>query len=247
MSKINKNSDESQFWENYNPSDYKKPSMAVDTAIFTIRDSILHVLVIQRDEHPFKNQWSLVGGYIDPEKDRSLEDTAKRKLMSKTGVDTPYLEQVVTIGNDTRDPREWTVSTSYFALIPSENIQLKANKGVSDTRWMTINEAQDKPLAFDHSIILSHCLERLKAKSLYTTLPINLMPKSFTLSELQLTYEIILNKTIQQKSFRRRIQDSDILEETGEMKATGKRPAALYQIKKNAKTHFFTRTIESLS
>ncbi len=241
------NKEEKQFWKDYDPSQFKKPSMAVDTAIFTILDSELHVLMIQRDEHPFKDQWSLVGGYIDIEKDHSLEDTAKRKLKEKTGVDTPYLEQVETVGNNTRDPREWTVSTSYFALLPSENIRLKSGKGASNIEWIKISSYQSIDLAFDHQYILTKCLERLKAKSLYTTLPINLMPESFTMSELQRIYEIILGKTIQQKSFRRRIKNSDILMETGEMKATGKRPAAFYKIKEEAQTHFFTRTIESLS
>lgn len=239
--------EEAKFWKDYDPSKFKKPSMAVDTAIFTIRDSDLYVLMIQRDEHPFKDQWSLVGGYIDIEKDHSLEDTAKRKLEEKTGVSTPYLEQVGTIGNGTRDPREWTVSTSYFALIPSESIKLKAGKGATNIQWMKVDILMETDLAFDHLLILSNCLERLRAKSLYTTLPINLMPEVFTFSKLQQVYEIILNKKIQQKSFRRRIETSDILEETGDMQATGKRPATLYRIKEAAKTHFFTRTIESLT
>ena len=239
--------EEAQFWKDYDPSQFKKPSMAVDTAIFTIRDSELHVLLIQRDEYPFKNQWSLVGGYINIQTDHSLGDTAKRKLKEKTGVDTPYLEQVETVGNSTRDPRQWTVSTSYFALLPSEGIKLRVGKGASDIQWLRVSEALSTNLAFDHKSILSNCLERLRAKSLYTTLPINLMPEAFTLSELQSVYEIILNQTIQQKSFRRRIESCDLLEETGEMKATGKRPAALYRIKEQAQTHFFARTIESLT
>lgn len=247
MNKASKDKDESEFWKNYDPSQFKKPGMAVDSAIFTIRESVLHVLMVQRNEYPFKGLWSLVGGYIDVEKDLSLEDTARRKLKEKTGVNTPYLEQVGTIGNGSRDPREWTVSTSYFALLSSENITLKAGVGASHIKWVSITEAQSTDLAFDHQIILSNCLERLRAKSLYTTLPINLMPEIFTLSELQSVYEIILNKTIQTKSFRRRIERSCIVEPTGEVKATSKRPAALYKIKQEAQTHYFTRTIESLT
>jgi 8-oxo-dGTP diphosphatase len=241
----NKYQTETEFLQKYDPSIFARPSISVDTVIFTIQDHVLHVLTIKRNEFPFKNRWSLVGGYIDNEKDSSIEETAKRKLTEKTGVKTPYLEQFGTIGNKTRDPRGWSVTTVYFALISSTNINLQLGKGTSEIKWSKVvgRKIKDK-LAFDHAEILALCVDRLRSKVLYTSLPIYLMPREFTLGELQRVYEVILGKKIDHKSFRRRMLNSEILEEAGEMRRDGKRPAELYRAKKNTRAYIFMRNIE---
>ncbi len=236
---------EEEFLKNYDPSIFARASTSVDTAIFTVIDDHLHVLTAKRGEHPFKDMWSLVGGFIDIEMDYDIEATAKRKLEEKTGVRTPYLEQYGTIGNKTRDPRGWSVTTIYFALIPCHEVKLQADKGAIDIKWslVTNGKVKDK-LAFDHADILAKCVERLRSKVLYTSLPVYLMPKDFTLGELQKVYENILDKKIDHKSFRRRILNTDILEETDDMRYDGKRPAQLYRQKADQKPHFFIRNIE---
>jgi len=236
---------EEQFLKAYDASLYERPNITVDTVIFTVLEQSLHVLLVKRAEFPFKGSWSLVGGYVDINHDHSLEDTAKRKLTQKTGVKTPYLEQLETVGNANRDPRGWSVTTVYFALIPSAHIQLKSGQGATDTQWVkVINGRVESPLAFDHADILSRSVQRLRNKVLYTSLPIYLMPESFTLGELQTVYEIILGQVIDSKSFRRRILTSDILEKTGEKRHVSKRPATLYRLKEAAEPHFFVRNIE---
>lgn len=228
-----------------NAVNFRNPIASVDTVIFTVRDNQLHVLTVKRAENPYKDDWSLVGGIIDINKDSDIETTAKRKLFEKTSVKTPYLEQFCTIGNKTRDPRGWSVTTVYFALIPSDNIKLCADKAASDIKWARISNGKIKDrLAFDHQEILARSIERLKNKVLYTSLPIYLMPNDFTLPELQAVYEIILNKKIGHKSFRRRILNANILEETAEMRRDKTRPAQLYRIKKSQGAHFFMRNIE---
>jgi ADP-ribose pyrophosphatase YjhB (NUDIX family) len=236
---------EEDFLRDYNPNDFARPSTSVDTVIFTVMEGDLHVLLVKRAEYPFKDFWALVGGFIDLEEDENIETTAKRKLEEKTGVKTPYLEQFGTIGNKIRDPRGWSVTTIYFALIPSHNIQLKAGKAASDIRWSKVKNGKVKEkLAFDHAKILEECTERLRSKVLYTSLPVHLMPEDFTLGELQKVYETIIGKKIDHKSFRRRIMSADILEETAEMRHESGRPAQLYKLKKNHGTHFFLRNIE---
>ncbi len=223
----------------------KRPLVAVDTVIFTIKDGELYTLIIQREKEPFKDQWTLVGGFIDIEKDKAIEDTAKRKLAEKTGVLTPYLEQVETIGNIKRDPRGWSMSTYYFALIPSDDIELKSMKGAADTKWTRIKNGKIREkLAFDHKQMLENALDRLRAKVLYTTLPAYLLPDEFTISEMQKMYEIILEKTIDRKSFQRRMFHAEIIEETGGMKESSRRPAKLYRLKEKNYTHYFIRNIE---
>jgi len=236
---------EQEFLDNYDSKVFDRPSISVDSVIYTVLNDDLHVLLVKRSNHPFLGEWSLVGGFVDLDNDQELEETAKRKLKEKTGVNTPYLEQYYTIGNKGRDPRGWSVTTVYFALIPSSNIKLQAGIGASDIKWSKVlNGAVKESLAFDHTAILKECTQRLKNKVLYTSLPIHLMPETFTLNELQGVYEIIIGNKIEHKSFRRRILGAKILEETGEMKKTSRRPAVLYRCKESEKTFFFLRNIE---
>lgn len=237
---------EAEFLKAYDANAFERPNVSVDTVIFTVSGGQLQVLLVQREHHPCQGLWSLVGGFIDVQKDKALIDTAKRKLAEKTGVKTPYLEQFCSYGNKTRDPRGWSVTTVYFALIPVEGITLQAGQGATDIKWAVIKDGKVKDkLAFDHAQILAECSERLKSKVLYTSLPVHLMPEEFTLAELQRVYEIILGDTLEHKSFRRRILAADIIEETGKTKDTGRRPAMIYRKKKGEGTHFFVRNIES--
>ncbi len=245
MSSRNKEA-EAAFLEAYDASAFERPSTAVDTVIFTVLHDALHVLLVQRAEHPYKDCWSLVGGYVDIHRDRTLKETAKRKLEEKTGVKTPYLEQFETIGNKERDPRGWSITTVYFALIPSQDITLRSGKGAVDIKWLKVEGGQvTEELAFDHAEILQRCTERLRNKVLYTSLPVYLMPKLFTLGELQKVYELILGSPIEHKSFRRRMLGAEILEESGEMSYSSKRPAILYQLKKSQDPYFFVRNLEA--
>ena len=186
---------EQEFLKDYSSSLYEKPSVAVNMVILTIISGELKVLVIKRDDHPFKNKWSLVGGFIDIKKDQTLEQTAKRKLFEKTNVKAPYLEQVISVGSKQRDPRGWSISTVYFALIPYDEVELKVGHGAIEIKWETCNNGKIAgELAFDHSDLLKTCLERLRSKVLYTSLPAYLHTEKFTLSELQKTYEIIMGE-----------------------------------------------------
>ena len=236
---------EQEFLADYDPKVFDRPSASVDSVIYTVFEDDLHVLLIKRANHPFQNVWSLVGGFVDLENDKKLEDTAKRKLKEKTGVKTPYLEQFGTIGGKDRDPRGWSISTVYFALIPSDTIKLEAGDGATDIKWSKVIDGKVKEkLAFDHTKILEDCTERLRSKVLYTSIPVSLMSDTFTLNELQKVYETIIGNKIDHKSFRRRILNADIIEETGEMHQTGRRPAALYKAKNKNQVYYFIRNIE---
>ncbi|MCR8922341.1 NUDIX hydrolase [Dasania sp. GY-MA-18] len=236
---------EKQFLKSYNIHDFDVPLTSVDMAIFTLKDEQLQVLLVKRAQHPALGQWALPGGFIDFKKDKVLADAARRKLAEKTGVDTPYLEQVATFGGADRDPRGWSVTITYFALIVCDEVELSGDESSDDVKWVPIKDITNKlELAFDHKQVLAACIERLKNKVQYTSLPVNLLPEEFTLTELQQTFEIILDKKIEKKSFRRRIDDADILEETGNMKTGSNRPAKLYRAKPKGENFYFTRNIE---
>ncbi len=236
---------EKSFLKGYNIHDFDVPLTSVDMTIFTVRDGELKVLLAKRAQHPSLGRWALPGGFIDMAKDKTLSDTAHRKLLEKTGVDTPYLEQVETFGSADRDPRGWSVTVSYLALIASEDITLSKDDSSDEVTWIAVEEVGKKfDLAFDHQEVLQACYERLKGKVQYTSLPVNLLPSEFTLTELQKTFEIILGNSVEKKSFRRRIIDAGILEETGSMKTGSNRPAKLYRVIGGGENHFFNRSIE---
>ncbi len=238
-------SSEKEFLSDYNIHDYDIPLASVDMSIFTVREGQLQVLLVKRAQYPAKGKWALPGGFIDLKRDKTLDDTAFRKLAEKTGVKIPYLEQVQSFGSSKRDPRGWSVTIAYLALVASEEIQLAKDPSSEEVAWVSVDSVKtDYKLAFDHQVILEVCYQRLRNKVEYTSLPVNLLPDEFTLTELQKTFEVILGKTVEKKAFRRRILDADILEETGSMKTGSNRPAKLYRAKPEGESHFFARSIE---
>ncbi len=236
---------EQAFLKQYNIHEFEVPLTTVDVVIFTIRCQQLQVLLVKRAAHPYKNQWSLPGGFIDLGQDQSLEQTASRKLREKTGVTTPYLEQLQTFGDNHRDPRGWAVTIAYFALIDSTQVNLQYGAGAADVKWRTIKDNTiAETLAFDHNTILQSAVMRLRNKVEYTALPVHLLPKEFTFSDLQQVFEIVLGRKVDKSAFRRRIKEADIMVEIqGAKRGGSNRPAQLYQIKQENITHFFTRSL----
>lgn len=222
---------EEQFLNTYNSKDYDAPLCTVDMAIFAVEKDELRVLLIKRAEHPHKDRWALPGGFCDLENDTDTDATAHRKLFEKTGIKSPYLEQVETIGNATRDPRGWSITLLYFALIDFETVDISLQ--TQEARWLALRDALKLELAFDHKALLQKAISRLRNKTRYTALPIGLMPDVFTLTELQSMFELILGSPLQKKSFRRRIEASNLLVETGEVRPTTRRPAALFKRSKS--------------
>ena len=225
---------------------FARPLTGVDLVIFTVRDERLHVLLTQRPDRPGEphpHAWALPGGFIDVDQDESLEACARRKLAEKTGVATPYLEQLGSWGNNTRDPRGWSATHVYFALMPSAGIEPKAGGYAADARWHPVRDHGVKEhLAFDHDEILAAAIERLRGKVEYTSLPAFLLPEEFTLSELQRAYEIVLDRPLNKSAFRTRVRDADLIVEVPRQRSGPNRPAQLYRLKDRRRPVFFPRT-----
>ena len=224
-------------------SRYEQPLFMVDLVIFTVRAEHLHVLLVQRAEPPFKGCWALPGGFLDPHRDDSVDACAERRLVEETGVRAPYLEQLKTYGSRDRDPRGWTATTVYFALMALESVRLQGNQ--AEARWVGVKgERVDFDLGFDHARILADAVERLRSKLEYTHVAVHLLPGEFTLPELQRTYEIILQQPLDKSSFRRRVIQADMLEElTGRQRDGSGRPAQLYRFRDYDRRTFFPRSI----
>jgi ADP-ribose pyrophosphatase YjhB (NUDIX family) len=227
--------------------DFPRPLATVDVVIFRIQDRLLKVLLVQRPvapDEPFPGVWALPGGFLDTENDVDLEGCAKRKLREKTAVEASYLEQLGSWGSATRDPRGWSATHVYFALVSADDVVIRAGGNAADTRWFPIDGHRVKEkLAFDHGDILKAAVGRLRNKVEYTSLPAFLMPQEFTLTELQMIYEVLLGRPVEKKSFRTRILATDLLEEVNRFKAGPNRPAQLYRLRDSKRPVFFSRAL----
>lgn len=228
---------------------FERPLVTVDLVIFAISEDSLQVLLIKRPEgkvDPFPGRWALPGGFIDVDKDQSLEDCAVRKLREKTGVVAPYLEQLGSWGRVDRDPRGWSVTQAYFALIarvPAQTIQVPA--GSVQSSWITVADAQKKRLAFDHVKILDVAVNRLRSKVEYTSLPAFLLEEPFTLPTLQKSYEVVLNRTVDKSAFRKRMLDANFLQETGMIDGSVGRMAMGYKMRDRTRAVAFPRMFKA--
>ncbi len=228
-------------------SGFKSPILTVDVAYLSIRDDKLEVLTIKRDKAPYKGKFALPRGYVHCNEDQDLSETARRVIADKTFLEPDYIEQVETIGSKSRDPRGWTATVLFMALVSNSNTaecnHVKTENLGDGCQWVALGSLKSNSLAFDHNHLVNKVKERLVSKSRYTSIPLYLLPKEFTLSEAQKYFEITTQSTLEKKSFRRRLLDADIIRETGGEKRTGKRKAALYRLRKDSKVHFFPRMI----
>lgn len=208
--------------------EYPHPAVTTDIVIFTIRDRQLKLLLIKRAGAPFKGKWALPGGFVNPDED--LEESAMRELEEETGLSGVYLEQLYTFGKPKRDPRERVITVAYYALIPSDRLQLRAATDAEAVGWFAMDDLP--PLAFDHKEIVALAHQRLAAKLDYSTIAFQFMPDEFTLSELQGVYEIIRGEPLDKRNFRKWVLALEQIEETGKEKREGPhRPAMLYRVK----------------
>jgi 8-oxo-dGTP diphosphatase len=217
---------EKEFLRNYNPNDYKKPSVTCDICICTIKDNTLQLLLIKRKYPPFQNSFSLPGGFLEIDKEETLEETAKRELEEETGLKDIYFEQLKTYGDPERDPRMRVITVAYFALVPYDKLnEIKAGDDAKEAKWFDINKLP--PLAFDHKTIIKDLKERLRGKISYSPIAFELVPNQFSWTELQKVYEIVLNKVLLAPNFRRdikRIYNIKSLKTKGKLTSSGRRP-----------------------
>jgi len=200
----------------------------VDVVLLCLREQALNVALWRRDHAPFEGVAALPGGFIHPEEDQDTIDAASRMLRDKTGINSPYLEQLGTFSGAVRDPRGWSISIAYYALVPANLIDHRPSQGLIFQRV-----DQLKGLPFDHKEIVLAAVDRVRSKSSYSSLPVYLCGEHFTLPYLQEVYEAVLGEPINKVSFRRKMDELDMLEPIeGEME-TGRanRPAQLYRLK----------------
>jgi 8-oxo-dGTP diphosphatase len=190
-------------------------NVGVELVLFTVRDGRLLVLL-----RPGDGRFSLPGapvGNTEP-----VEEAARRVLREQAGFRRAYVEQLYTFGDPRRVPGNRALSVAYYALLRSD-----AAAPPTGAEWRPVNSLP--PLAFDHAAIIRTALARLRAKLSYSTVGLQLLPRAFTLTELQGLYEVILSRRLDKRNFRKKILSTGLVKPVAGRRAVGAhRPAQLH-------------------
>lgn len=209
--------------------EFERPALTVDIVVFALDEDGLQVMLIERDLEPFAGRWAIPGGFVRV--DETLDEAARRELQEETGLRDIYLEQLYTFGGLGRDPRERVVTVAYYALVNLQGHDVKASTDARNAAWFNIDELPE--LAFDHEEIVEAALERLRGKLRYQPIGFELLPNKFPLRDLQRLYEIVLDRELDKRNFRKKILSMDILVELNEIeKDVAHRAARLYRFDK---------------
>lgn len=224
-----------------------QPIVTVDVVLLTLVEDELCAALLRRSRPPHDGEWTLPGGFVHTDTDEDALAAATRILETKAGIESPYLEQLQTFSGRHRDSRGWSVSIAYYALVPPRTLQHAASSANPQTsesaalsedsptlKWRPVDSIRSLP--FDHREILRTAVDRVRSKTLYSSLPVHLMPPTFTLSELQSVYEALLGTELDKRGFRRRIEELDVVEPASPQPITrgAHRPAQLYRLKRKA-------------
>lgn len=207
--------------------DYIAPTLTVDAVIFQLHNKKLHVLLIQRQQGPFVGAWALPGGYNAA--GETTTEAMHRITLTKAGVDTDTLnlvEQLYTFDTIARDPRGHAVSVTYAGF--GTDIAIESSSTTQNPQFFSLDTLPE--LAYDHADIIRYAHERLRSKITYTNAIFALLPKLFTLSQLQTAYEAVLGRELDKRNFRKKFLSLDLIEETDQiLKEGAHRPARLYK------------------
>jgi 8-oxo-dGTP diphosphatase len=192
--------------EKYNYK-YPRPALTADCIIFGFDGLDINILLIQRGIEPFKGKWAFPGGFVRMEE--STEECAIRELHEETGIKNVFIEQLYTFSDIHRDPRERVVTVAYFALVKTSDYKLIAGDDAKNVKWFKIKDIPS--LAFDHDVIFRIAHNRLKGKIRYQPIGFELLDEKFTMPQLQLLYESILEIKFDRRNFNNKLMKTGLL------------------------------------
>ena len=220
--------------ENSRYSSNQNITVAIDCVIFGFDSKKLNLLLFKRRVSPFKGSWSLIGEVL--ENNVSLNQSATDILSKLTGLENIYLKQLKTYGALNRDPQERVISIVYFSLIRVDKLSLKMVENY-DAKWFAFNELPE--LILDHSQMVKDSISELRNIAKDQPLGFELLPKLFTLPQLQTLYECIYNTKFDSRNFRKKILSLNILEKTNlKDKSTSRKGAYLFGFKENVLNNY---------
>lgn len=208
--------------------DFPRPAVTTDICLFRLNDGDLEILLIKRNNETFRGYWALPGGFV--REAETLDQCAIRELKEETGVIDVPCKGFATFSEPGRDPRGRVITFAYFALLPEPGPSLSAGTDADAAQWFSTNSLPE--LAFDHAAIVTAAKSSLIANSMRTPILLSLMPRRFTLTQLQTAYEAVEGRELDKRNFRRWIMETGWLLETGEHARGRNRPAMLFQSRK---------------
>ena len=209
-------------------SEHPKFHVALDCIIFGFDKGELKLLIHKRRFEPAKGQWSLFGGFLT--EDESLESAANRILYELTGLEKIYMEEIQTYGDIDRDPAGRVISVAYYALIPAHKYSEEYSRQYGAT-WVNLKELPD--LIMDHDSMVERGLRRLRRRAASQPIGFELLPKEFTIPQLQGLYEAIYQSKLDKRNFRKKILSMDVLIKLEEKdKSSSRKGAFLYRFDK---------------
>ena len=197
--------------------------VAVDCIVFGFDGESLKLLLVKRGLEPEINKWSLIGGFVAA--NESTDDAAVRVLKKNTGLDGIYLEQFQVYGKPDRDPIERTLSVAYFALIDINKYSTQLNADYH-AEWFPINEKPE--LIFDHNAMVSDARKKLRYKAALHPVLFELLPKKFTLPQLQILFEAVNDMKMDTGNFNRKMNSTGLLIRLEEKDKTSSKKGAYY-------------------
>lgn len=204
-------------------------ALSIDCLVFGLEKGELEILLIKHGEGISKGKWALPGGWI--KYDESLDQAAERILTSLTGISNIYLEQIKAFGRVDRFPNKRVITVTYFALVNAKNYKPTAGSTASEAKWFNVHEVP--ALVYDHNDIFDFGFEFLKHKVQHEPIGFNLLPKKFTLLQLQKLYEALLDRKLDKPNFRRKAMNMNLLVPCEEkQKDVAHRAASLYRFDK---------------
>ena len=219
-----------------------RPLSGVTVVAFAIHESQLWVLLARTPDTAGKAAswpWHLPEGPVDVERDGDLLSCARRVLKEKAGLTGAYLEQLGGWGSGKRDPRGWSATHVYIALISAKADALPIVNATANAEWtVVVGDGVDRQLALDHEEILAAAVNRLRSKTEYTSVPAYLLPAEFTLTDLQRVYEIVLGRSVEKSAFRTRILSADLVIPLDRFREAANRPARLYRLRHRQPVYF---------
>lgn len=200
--------------------------MSIDCAVFGYGREGLKILLIERGAEPFKDFWAIPGDLVYPKED--LEAAVQRVLKALTGISNLYMDQASTFGEVNRHPLGRVITVGYYSLVNIDQYNLKASSWATKLKWVPLSEIPN--LAFDHSKIVESSLSRLRKNMRIQPIGFNLLPKKFTLNDIQKLYEDLFGSQFDRANFRKKILKMKILQPLKELeKNVPHRPAKLYK------------------
>lgn len=190
---------------------HARPALTVDIVVFGIADDVPSLLVIKRGVAPHKDRWALPGGFVHV--DETLEQAASRELLEETALKSSQLVQLKAFSRIDRDPRERVISVSFFAMVNSTEFKLSAGTDAKDAQWIPLHQ-KSLNLAFDHEEIVKNAKEWLVSNLYSQHIALKVLPSVFTLTQVQLLYEGILNRKLDKRNFRKLILESGLIKKT---------------------------------